>query len=77
MKLFAACCRGYINPKATGKQIIRFSRFVIVGFGLFMGVLAIILLEIGLSLGWGEWRVSCIALHAAHAGSPLNKDSPL
>lgn len=44
--------RTYINPKATGKQIIRVSRFVIVGFGLFMGVLAIILFKIGLSLGW-------------------------
>ncbi|GAB4814949.1 hypothetical protein N2152v2_001995 [Parachlorella kessleri] len=44
--------RGYINPKATGEQIIRVSRFVIVGFGLFMGCLAIILFKIGLSLGW-------------------------
>ncbi len=42
----------YINPKASGKDIIRVSRYVIVGFGLFMGVLAIILFKIGLSLGW-------------------------
>ena len=28
------------------------SRFVIVGFGLLMGVLAIVLFKIGLSLGW-------------------------
>lgn len=33
-------------------QIIRISRFAIVGFGVFMGVVAIILNEIGLSLGW-------------------------
>lgn len=45
-------CSTYINPKATGKDIIRVSRYVIVGFGLFMGVLAIILFKIGLSLGW-------------------------
>jgi len=44
--------RTYINPKATGKDIIRVSRYVIVLFGLFMGVLAIILFKIGLSLGW-------------------------
>ena len=45
-------CSTYINPKATGKDIIRMSRYMIVGFGLFMGVLAIILFKIGLSLGW-------------------------
>lgn len=44
--------RTYINPNATGKDIIRVSRIGIVCFGLFMGVLAIILFEIGLSLGW-------------------------
>lgn len=33
-------------------QIINVSRYAIVGFGVFMGVLAIILQEIGLSLGW-------------------------
>ncbi|PRW20754.1 urea-proton symporter DUR3-like [Chlorella sorokiniana] len=44
--------RTYFNPKATGKDIIRVSRYVIVGFGLLMGVLAIILFKIGLSLGW-------------------------
>ena len=44
--------RAYINPKATGPQIIMISRVMIVAFGLFMGCLAIILFEIGLSLGW-------------------------
>ena len=44
--------RTYINPKATGKDIIRVSRIGIVAFGAFMGVLAIVLFEIGLSLGW-------------------------
>lgn len=44
--------RGYINPKANGKDIIRISRHVILGFGVFMGVMAIILFKIGLSLGW-------------------------
>ena len=42
----------YINPKATGKDIIRVSRYVIVIFGVLMGVCAIILFKIGLSLGW-------------------------
>ena len=44
--------RTYINPKATGKQIVMVTRISIVCFGIFMGILAIILFEIGLSLGW-------------------------
>ena len=44
--------RTYINPKATGAQIVKVSRIGIFAFGLFMGVLAIVLFEIGLSLGW-------------------------
>merc|ERR1711990_1195253 len=42
----------YINPKATGEQILKVSRVAILGFGLFMGVLSIILFELGLSLGF-------------------------
>jgi Na+/proline symporter len=44
--------RQYINPEATGDQILFVSRVVIVVFGLFMGCFAILLFEIGLSLGW-------------------------
>ena len=44
--------RTYKNPNATGKQLIRVSRTVIVIFGLGMGGLAILLLSIGLSLGF-------------------------
>jgi SSS family transporter len=44
--------RTYINPEATGRQIIEFSRKVIVAFGVFMGCLAVLLNWIGLSLGW-------------------------
>merc|ERR1719504_8975 len=42
----------YINPKATGEQILKVSRVAILGFALFMGVLSIILFELGLSLGF-------------------------
>ena len=35
----------------TGKTIVRMSQYIICAFGCFMGVMAIILLEIGLSLG--------------------------
>ena len=42
----------YINPKATGEDILRVSRYVILGFGIFMGVLSVVLEEIGLSLGF-------------------------
>ncbi|KAL3914438.1 MAG: hypothetical protein SGARI_000120 [Bacillariaceae sp.] len=44
--------RQYINPEATGKQILFVSRIVIVCFGLIMGALAILLQTIGLNLGW-------------------------
>lgn len=44
--------RTYINPNATGKQILNVSRIVIIGFGLFMGAFAIALQEMGLNLGW-------------------------
>ena len=44
--------REYINPEATGKQILFVSRVVIVVFGLFMGAFSIMLNEIGLNLGW-------------------------
>jgi Na+/proline symporter len=44
--------RQYINPEATGEQILFVSRLVIVVFGLFMGAFSIVLFEIGLNLGW-------------------------
>tara|TARA_Y100001960_G_scaffold330210_1_gene423598 strand:- start:142 stop:2139 length:1998 start_codon:yes stop_codon:yes gene_type:complete len=44
--------RTYKNPNATGKQLLRVSRGAIIGFGLGMGGLAVILLGMGLSLGF-------------------------
>lgn len=44
--------REYINPEATGKQILFVSRVVIVVFGLVMGVFSIALHEMKLNLGW-------------------------
>ncbi len=44
--------REYINPEATGAQILFVSRVVIVVFGLVMGALAILLDVLGLQLGW-------------------------
>ncbi|XP_020093969.1 urea-proton symporter DUR3 isoform X1 [Ananas comosus] len=44
--------RTYINPDATGKQILKVSRAVVLAFGCFMGVLAVILNKAGVSLGW-------------------------
>ncbi len=44
--------RTYKNPNATGKQLLKVSRATIVGFGLGMGGLAVILLSMGLSLGF-------------------------
>lgn len=44
--------RTYINPNASGKQILKVSRTVILAFGCFMGILAVILNKAGVSLGW-------------------------
>merc|ERR1712084_190649 len=44
--------REYINPEATGKQILFVSRVVIILYGLFMGAFSILLFELGLNLGW-------------------------
>ncbi|KAK6137220.1 hypothetical protein DH2020_029037 [Rehmannia glutinosa] len=44
--------RTYINPDASGKQILKVSRCVVLAFGCFMGILAVILNKAGVSLGW-------------------------
>lgn len=44
--------RTYFNKEATGDDILKVSRIVIVATGIFMGIFSIILNEIGLSLGW-------------------------
>ncbi|CAA3025567.1 urea-proton symporter DUR3 [Olea europaea subsp. europaea] len=44
--------RTYINPEASGKQILKVSRCVVLAFGCFMGILAVILNKAGVSLGW-------------------------
>ncbi len=44
--------RTYRNPNATGKKLVKVSRITIVGFGLGMGGLAVLLLHMGLSLGF-------------------------
>lgn len=44
--------RTYKNPRASGKRLLKVSRITIVGFGIGMGGLAVILLSMGLSLGF-------------------------
>ena len=44
--------REYINPEATGAQILKVSRIVIVVFGLIMGALSVLLDIMKLNLGW-------------------------
>lgn len=44
--------RTYINPNASGKQILKVSRSIVLAFGCFMGILAVILNKAGVSLGW-------------------------
>jgi Na+/proline symporter/nucleotide-binding universal stress UspA family protein len=42
--------RTYVRPSASGRGLMRISRVAIVGFGMGMGVLALILLQVGASL---------------------------
>lgn len=44
--------RAYIKPDASGADILRVSRYTVFVFGALMGVLSIVLNEIGLNLGW-------------------------
>jgi uncharacterized sodium:solute symporter family permease YidK len=44
--------RTYFNPKATGKQMILVSRIMVCAYAILSGILAIVLMKIGLSLGW-------------------------
>jgi Na+/proline symporter len=44
--------KAYINPNATGNQILLCSKAVVVVFGLLMGVLSVALHYMGLNLGW-------------------------
>lgn len=44
--------RTYKNPNASGKKLLKVSRYTIIGFGIGMGGLAVILLSMGLSLGF-------------------------
>jgi len=44
--------RVYINPNATGKQIIDVQHYATVGFGIIMGVLASVLNNFGITLGY-------------------------
>ena len=42
--------RTYLKPSASGRELMRISRFTIVGFGLGMGLLASLLFQLGVSL---------------------------
>uniref|UniRef100_A0A383W3Q7 Urea active transporter n=1 Tax=Tetradesmus obliquus TaxID=3088 RepID=A0A383W3Q7_TETOB len=44
--------RTYVNPKATGKQMVFVSRVMVCVYAVLSGILAIVLMKIGLSLGW-------------------------
>lgn len=42
--------RTYVKPSSTGRDLLRISRITIISFGIGMGILATILLQIGVSL---------------------------
>jgi urea-proton symporter len=77
--------REYINPEATGDDILRVSRYVIVLFGIFMGCFSILLAEIGLNLGWvylfmgvmiGTYSSLCcsVCLHGIEIGCMMQRN---
>lgn len=44
--------RTYIRPEAKGKEVVRFSHICVIGFGILMGVLAVLLNLTGINLGY-------------------------
>lgn len=44
--------RTYVNPKATGKQLVRASHIAVMAFGIFMGALSVVFNYIGVTVGW-------------------------
>jgi len=49
----------YMNPEATGKQIIFVSRISIACWAIFSGIIATILAELGIGLGWVYMMMGC------------------
>ncbi|ODV86006.1 hypothetical protein CANARDRAFT_7366 [[Candida] arabinofermentans NRRL YB-2248] len=44
--------RTYINPEATGKQLVKAGHISVVGFGFFMACLSVVFNYIGVTSGW-------------------------
>lgn len=44
--------RSYVNPKASGKQLVTASHISVIGFSIFMGGLAVVFNYIGVTIGW-------------------------
>ena len=53
----------YINPRATGRQVLLVSRLAVLSFGLLAGVFCIILLQIGININW--WVAGAVMLVTA------------
>jgi Na+/proline symporter len=49
----------YINPNATGKQTIFVSRVIVLVWAIFSGIIATILKELGIGLGWVYMMMGC------------------
>ena len=60
--------QAYVNPKATGKQLIRFSHCVVVGFGLTIPAIAAGLNHAGFSV---NYLTSCIGIIVDSAIVPM------
>ena len=61
--------RTYLKPSATGRELMRISRFTILGFGIGMGVLALLMFQSGLSL---QYLYLAIGIMIGSAVAPIS-----
>lgn len=62
------CYHAYINPKANGKQLIQFSHWVVVGFGIVVAGIAVGLNHAGFSV---NYLTTCIGIIVDSAIIPM------
>ncbi|CAK7891818.1 urea active transporter [[Candida] anglica] len=42
----------YINPNASGKQLVKIAHATVIGFGIFMAILSVVFNYLGVTVGW-------------------------
>lgn len=54
--------RPYVNKRASGTEVVLVSRIVVMVYGVLSGLLAIILLRLGLNLGGWVRACTCVCV---------------